>query len=1467
MYIARRHYPFVTVATVMSMIALLLFVFTPALAEEEVPSASDGLSTAPSKAAPLKSPRLIIALESAPLAQAFAAAEVQAAGINGKLDVNAASAQAYMAQLQAEQGTFVNQMQSVLAEASIATYINELGLAEQATYQIVFNGMAVEVPSGDLEAARAKLERLDGVKNVYFDKAYSTHLYTSTHQINAPAVWDSSQIGGVENAGAGVKFASMDGGVHKDAPMMDGTGYEYPSGYGPDGLGLTANNNGKIIASRVYFRSWDPPAPGDENPWPGENGTSHGIHTASTAAGGCVDNVEYIGFNVGSMCGVAPKAYVMSYRVFYASVNGNDSFYTAEGVAALEDIVKDGADVVQNSWGEGPITEGGEFDPIDQALINAVKAGVFVSMSAGNSGPGKGTGDHPSDDYINVAASTTSGTLAAGQVNVVGNSDLQGLPYGTASFGPSLALGELFTYPYVTAASVDPANVTGCSAFPEGAFEGKAALISRGGCFFSDKAYYAQQAGAVFAIIYNNTGGEALINMSCGSFCGEGEITITSIMIGETNGNAAVEHYDMVGADSASVEVSTIGFQSGNIADRIIGFSSRGPGIGGTLKPDIAAPGVNILAQGYANGVTGEDRHLGYGQVSGTSMAGPHVAGAAVLLKQLYPGWSNAFVKSALMSTAQYMDIYNFDGTPAQPLDMGAGRLDVGAAMDPGVILDPPSVSFSTVPSGTQKSVTVQVTNISASPETYILSTLSYTDSFTNTSSLAGVTLSADSITLAPGETKSVDITFDSSQSNGVGDNQGYILMEGSEHKAHMAAWARVTPASQIADVLILDNDFSSLAPLAGLFAYDYLWYYTSALDELGYTYEVVDVDANFGGGTTIPEAAVLAGYKAILHFTGDNFRPDGTFGVSTGITALDKDRLVEYLNGGGTIVAMGQDLSSVANAAVADAAVGNRDFYYVYRLGANYIQDSVTGSGAAGEFTPAQMIIPSASAPDALQNMSIDLTQVRKYTASGSLSGDEEVPAVMTEAGGNFTIYHDVTQNMTEFAVTIVPTPTEPITVTSSHIHLGTAGNNGGVVRNLNLSGVLPAFVTDTLTLSGVLSPSLTAEEIGQMLNGEFYINVHSSKNPGGEVRGQILPSPVPNQAYIDELENVFHDGSQDPNDDGTTSESNLGSVPLFYFGGPYNQYNGTVALAHRDQPSLERAGTDYSGRSIYASFGLEGMNEAFNPTARFTPTTRVELLGAFLDWGWSEPSTVVVSNTTATNASELRTFSATLASGQATQYRWDFGDGSAPVISGAATAGHHYTYCGIYTVRAEVTDSLGNVAIGSTTITIATECTASLSVRLNNANAGPVGPGELVSVQVKYENKGNATVSGMIKVTVPENTTYTAAGSSGLRAAGGGTWSCADGSAAGSVCELAVSNLASGVSDEATFAVTVDSNLPTNAGELNFAAEIEADGTTSEVSAPLVVSIASPTNIMPVEEPDADSDLEPQLYIPFMQ
>ena len=292
--------------------------------------------------------------------------------------------------------------------------------------------------------------------------------------------WNSAPIGGVENAGAGIKFASVDGGAHKDAAMFDGTGYTYPDGYGPNGLGLTANNNGKIIASRTYFRSWDPPAAGDENPWPGVNGTSHGTHTASTSAGNCVDNVSTSAMTWARMCGVAPKAYVMSYRVFYPSVNGNTSSYTAEMVAALEDMVTDGADVVQNSWGEGPISEGGAFDPVDTALINASKAGVFVSMSAGNQGPGKGTVDHPSPDYINVAASTTGGSIAVGFVGSQCGPGtclriLQDIAFAACSFWRALAAVRPGRKA-MTSCQRDrlmPANVLGCRSFPADAFDGR----------------------------------------------------------------------------------------------------------------------------------------------------------------------------------------------------------------------------------------------------------------------------------------------------------------------------------------------------------------------------------------------------------------------------------------------------------------------------------------------------------------------------------------------------------------------------------------------------------------------------------------------------------------------------------------------------------------------------------------------------------------------------------------------------------------------------------------------------------------------------------------------------------------------------------------------------------------------------------------------------------------------------------
>ncbi len=178
------------------------------------------------------------------------------------------------------------------------------------------------------------------------------------------------------------------------------------------------------------------------------------------------------------------------------------------------------------------------------------------------------------------------------------------MPFSEASFGAPLPLATVITYPVLPAASVNSANVTGCNPWPAGTFAGKAALIQRGGCEFGVKVLNAEQAGAVFAIVYNSAGRRRRADQHGSRRRRADQVTITSIFIGNTDGQAIVDAYT---ADPAAVVViDTVAFQLGNTPDQVANFSSRGPGVGLALLPDIAAPGVNILAQGYTPGATGE---------------------------------------------------------------------------------------------------------------------------------------------------------------------------------------------------------------------------------------------------------------------------------------------------------------------------------------------------------------------------------------------------------------------------------------------------------------------------------------------------------------------------------------------------------------------------------------------------------------------------------------------------------------------------------------------------------------------------------------------------------------------------------------------------------------------------------------------------------------------------------------------
>ena len=157
----------------------------------------------------------------------------------------------------------------------------------------------------------------------------------------------------------------------------------------------------------------------------------------------------------------------------------------------------------------------------------------------------------------------------------------------------------------------------------------------------------------------------------------------------------------------------------------------------------------------------------------------------------------------------------------------------------------------------------------------------------------------------------------------------------------------------------------------------------------------------------------------------------------------------------------------------------------------------------------------------------------------------------------------------------------------------------------------------------------------------------------------------------------------------------------PLLRYPSPYAFEDGGVAMAHRDQPSLERPGTSYMGRSIYTSFGLEGVNNGI-PGA----VTREELLGLFLEWAWDEP-TATITHTGSVDTSNLTYFEASVTPEipglGGVSYRWDLRDGSAFVgPCENDVVAHTYAECGTYTVRVEAVDSYGNVAIGTQEVAV---------------------------------------------------------------------------------------------------------------------------------------------------------------------
>ena len=447
----------------------------------------------------------------------------------------------------------------------------------------------------------------------------------------------------------------------------------------------------KLIGARYFIAGAEVSGPIDENEIRSARDVDgHGTHTATTAAGNRVKASIFNAF-IGRIEGMAPRARVAAYKACWLRPGDiRATCNTSDLANAIDAAVGDGVDIINYSI-VSTLSEVTAAD--DVALMAATKAGVLAVVAAGNDGPNIGTIGTPARTpwVLTAAASTREGTSSSEALEVKVPESIAGrYAIKEANFTPKLADRGPIEERVVLVDDGETVLDDGsegttsdaCEALTNSAdIDGKIALIQRGGCQFDTKIDNAEEAGAVAVIVYNIAGDPIVMT-------GDAELSdIPAVMIGQADGNLLLDEIDaeLVVRVLLDDELLLTEQDTGNL---MASFSARGPGpVADILKPDVTAPGVNILA-GYSPDVINATPDEYYGYLSGTSMSTPHIAGVAALLLQANPDWSPAALKSALMTTAR-QSINTSDGeTPASPFDFGAGHIVPNNAAEPGLVFD-----------------------------------------------------------------------------------------------------------------------------------------------------------------------------------------------------------------------------------------------------------------------------------------------------------------------------------------------------------------------------------------------------------------------------------------------------------------------------------------------------------------------------------------------------------------------------------------------------------------------------------------------------------------------------------------------------------------------------------------------------------------------------------------------------------
>ncbi|XP_010252985.1 PREDICTED: subtilisin-like protease SBT5.4 [Nelumbo nucifera] len=413
----------------------------------------------------------------------------------------------------------------------------------------------------------------------------------------------------------------------------------------------------------------------------------HGTHTLSTAGGNFVPGANVLGFGNGTAKGGAPRARVAAYRVCWPPINGSEC-YDADILAAFDAAIHDGVDIISVSLGGAP----SDYfqDGISIGAFHAVKNGIVVVTSAGNSGPDAGSVSNVSPWLFTVGASTIDREFPV-YVKLGNKVQLKGQSLSASS------LPAAKYYPLISGAKAKAANASAKDALlckagtldPE-KVKGKILACLRGVNGRVQKGIQAALAGAVGMILANDeiNGNEIIVDTH----------VLPAAHIIYKDG---LDLFAYINSTKSPIAYITrpVTQMAVKPAPFMASFSSRGPNTitPEILKPDITAPGVSIIAAyTQATGPTGEksdERRVQFNSESGTSMSCPHVAGISGLLKTLHPDWSPSAIRSAIMTSARTRDnkrepMLNSSYVKANPFDYGAGHVRPNRAMDPGLVYD-----------------------------------------------------------------------------------------------------------------------------------------------------------------------------------------------------------------------------------------------------------------------------------------------------------------------------------------------------------------------------------------------------------------------------------------------------------------------------------------------------------------------------------------------------------------------------------------------------------------------------------------------------------------------------------------------------------------------------------------------------------------------------------------------------------